>query len=68
MRLATLMPGPDGITDIYRFTTYGGGLIPRDKRAGVGLAFAAVLNDPDARATRDTYERAVILTTGGFDD
>ena len=67
MLLATLLPDAQGMTDIYSRTTYGGGIIPRSKGTG-GLALAAVLDDPDAPHNRDSYERAVILVTGGFAD
>lgn len=67
MLLATLIPDDRGIVDCYSQGTYGGGIIPRDRRIG-GLAFAEILNEPTAPYGRDTYERAIILITGGFAD
>lgn len=64
--LATLITNRDGICDIYAYSTYGGGQIPRDAHGD--LAFKAILNEPTARYTRQTYERTVMLLAGSFDD
>lgn len=67
MLLATMIPDSRGIVDIYRQGTYGGGIIPRHPHRG-SLALPEVLNEPAARIDRPTYERAIILATGGFAD
>lgn len=65
--LATLISDANGIVNIHAQTTYGGlnQIVPTDGQGR--LDFAAVLNAP-APYSLGTYERAVILLTGGFAD
>lgn len=68
MLLATMLSNARGVIDIETQTTYGA-LGPRFPRARAGgLDFAAVLADRDAPYNRATYERVVILMSGGFAD
>jgi hypothetical protein len=66
--LAKLHADKRGIVDIHRQTTYGAlnGIVRNDRQGG--LNFAAVLNETAAPYTNATYERVVMLLTGGFAD
>jgi len=65
--LAKLAANSDGIVESNRYTTYGhlGERFPRDRFGDID--FAAALGRP-CRYDMRTYERVVMLMTGGFAD
>lgn len=64
-RLATLIANAAGIVDIYRQTTYAGGIIPRDDK---GLMLSQINAGRVEAPPQQVYESLCIRLTGGFDD
>jgi len=64
--LAKMIPDANGVVDCYKFTTYASldQIIPDRK---LQIDFSSVLFQP-APYTGATYERVVMLMTGGFAD